>query len=198
MRKVCRIAGNCAAGQTKIARNLLTFITRPMPGGRGAILEPSHYMTRALRLLTLALCVLTLSRPAGADTLTASLTYPANGAVNANMSQPITWTTVANVQAYYLYVGTTAGAKDLVNTGAIQSTSYLASGLPGGQTLYARVWAKVGGVWRYTDSTFSAASSVPMTATITYPANGAVDANMSQPIAWTTVANVQAYYLYVG
>jgi len=130
--------------------------------------------------------------------LAPTLTYPANGAVNANMSQPITWTTVANAQAYYLYVGTTVGTKNLIDTGGLQTTSYQASGLPSGQTLYARVWAEVGGIWRYTDSTFTAAASAPLAPTLTYPANGAVNANMSQPITWTTVANAQAYYLYVG
>ena len=127
---------------------------------------------------------------------TATLTYPVNGAVNADLSQPIQWTSVANVQAYYLYVGTTPGAKDLVNTGETLQTSYQAVQLPAGQTVYARMWTKVGGVWRYTDSSFSAATVLK--ATLTYPVNGAVNADLSQPIRWTSVANVQAYYLYVG
>ena len=70
--------------------------------------------------------------------------YPTNGAVNADLSQPIQWTSVAHVQAYYLYVGTTRGAKDLVDTGEILQTSYLAAQLPAGQTVYARMWTKVG------------------------------------------------------
>ena len=48
----------------------------------------------------------------------------------------------------------TAGAKNLVDTGGLQSTSYLAVGLPANQTLYARIWAQVGGVWRFSDSEF--------------------------------------------
>ena len=59
-----------------------------------------------------------------------------------------------NVQAYYLYVGTTAGAKYLVNTGEMLQTAYRAT-LPGGQLVYARLWTKVNGVWRYTDSSFT-------------------------------------------
>jgi hypothetical protein len=131
-----------------------------------------------------------------APRLTAVITYPANGAINADVSLPVQWTAVANVQAYYLYVGTTPGAKNLVDTGEIQQTSYLAASLPAGQTLYARMWTKAAGVWRYTDSAFSAAPAV--TARITHPANGAVNADMSQPIQWTSVAGVQAYYLYLG
>jgi len=129
---------------------------------------------------------------------TSTLTYPGNGASNADLSQPIQWTNVPNVQAYYLYVGTTIGAKDLVNSGELHQTSYLAAGLPAGQTVYARIWTKVGGVWRYSDSTFSAAALISLSATITSPPNGAVNADLSQPIEWTSVSNVQAYYLYVG
>jgi hypothetical protein len=36
----------------------------------------------------------------------------------------MSWTTVADAQAYYLYVGYSPGAKDIVDTGEIQSTSY--------------------------------------------------------------------------
>src|SRR2546428_13661299 len=69
----------------------------------------------------------------------AVITYPANGASGANLTQPIQWTTIQSVQAYYLYVGTSLGAKDLVNTGEIQQTSYLPTNLPLNQTLYARI-----------------------------------------------------------
>jgi hypothetical protein len=32
------------------------------------------------------------------------------------------------------------------------------SSLPRGQAVYARLWTKVGGVWRYSDTTFSVPS----------------------------------------
>ena len=70
------------------------------------------------------------------------------------MTLPIQWTSVPSAQAYYLYVGSTVGAKDLVDSREIQQTSRLVS-LPGGQTVYARIWVKVGDAWRYTDSTFT-------------------------------------------
>src|SRR5437879_4801484 len=117
-------------------------------------------MTRTVWKLLLVLVVaVTLGQQSSvlAQSPTATLLYPTDGAVNADLSQPIQWTSVANVQAYYLYIGTTLGAKDLVNTGETLQTSYLVKQLPAGQTVYARMWAKVGGVWRYTDSSFSAA-----------------------------------------
>ena len=84
-----------------------------------------------------------------AATLTARLVSPSDGASAADLSQPIQWTTVPNAEAYYLYLGTTRGAKDLADSGAIAATSYLATHLPIDQTVFARVWSKVGGVWQY-------------------------------------------------
>ena len=49
-------------------------------------------------------------------------------------SQPIRWITIPNAEVYYLYVGSTRGAKDLVNSGEIHSTSFTAPALPGGRT----------------------------------------------------------------
>ena len=127
--------------------------------------------------------------------LTTSLVYPSAGSVNADIGLPIRWTPVPNAQAYYLYLGTTLGAKDLVDTGAIQQTSYSITNVPLYQRLYARIWVKINGVWRYTDSSFSGAV---YTAFMVSPANGALNADLGVPIKWTTVANAEAYYLYLG
>ena len=129
----------------------------------------------------------------------ATLTSPVNGATNVSLTLPIQWTTVPNAQAYYLYVGSTPGANDLVNTGEIQPTSYLATGVPGNQIAFARLWTKFGGVWRFSDSSFTtSAATAPVVATLTSPVNGATNVDMTLPMQWTTVLNVQAYYLYVG
>jgi hypothetical protein len=126
----------------------------------------------------------------------AHLVYPINGATSVDLTQPFSWTSVPNVQAYYLYVGTSAGAKDLVNTGELQQTSYrVPLTLPSGTTLYARLWTKVAGTWRSVDATFTAA---PTIARFTYPATGTTTVDSTMPLTWTTVATAQAYYLYVG
>jgi uncharacterized repeat protein (TIGR03803 family) len=131
--------------------------------------------------------------------LQARITSPVSGAIDADLTLPIQWTPVANAQAYYLYVGTTVGARDLVNTGEIQQTSYVARGVPGGQLVFARIWTKAGGVWRFNDSSFrTAAGNVLVAATLTSPLSGATGVDMTSPIQWTTVTNATAYYLYVG
>ena len=90
-------------------------------------------------------------------------------------------------------VGTTLGAKDLVSSGEIQG-NLVRDAEPAARPAYVRVWVKVAGVWRSTDSTFT----VPPLSYITYPTNGSTVADMSQPLRWTAVAGAQAYTLYVG
>ena len=107
-------------------------------------------------------------------TPTAHFITPTNGATNVNLAQAIQWTSVANAQAYYLYVGSSLGAKDLLNSGELSGTSYVAFNLPLGQLLYARLWTKVAGGWGYVDITFTASSAQVVTATVISPSNGAI------------------------
>ena len=51
-------------------------------------------------------------------------------------------------------MGTQPGAKDLVDTGEIHTTSYLVKNLPRGRRLYVSIWTKANGVWNGTSSTF--------------------------------------------
>jgi hypothetical protein len=85
----------------------------------------------------------------------ATITSPVDGVTNCNRAQPIQWGAIPNAQAYFLYVGTTVGSTNVVNTGEIAQTSFsAAASLPLNQQVYARLWTKVGGIWRYNDSTF--------------------------------------------
>src|SRR4051794_14561836 len=69
---------------------------------------------------------------AAADSRTASFTYPLNGASSVDTSKAFSWTSVSGAQAYYLYVGTSQGAQDLVDSAEAQSTSYQVPPLPAG------------------------------------------------------------------
>jgi hypothetical protein len=153
-------------------------------------------MKNLSRRLTALVFLLALTRAAEAQSLTASFTYPTPGATNVDLTLPVQWTAVANAQAYYLYLGSSFGAKDLANTGELQTTSYQATNIPTGVPIYARLATKVAGAWRSIDITFTVASV--NTLEFTYPAPGTLSADMSQPFQWTAVPNAQAYYLYVG
>ncbi len=128
----------------------------------------------------------------------AQLLYPANGATGVDVSQGAQWSAVANADAYYLYVGTGLGANDLTNSGEVATTSYPIKNVIPGQTVYARLWTRVAGVWVFSDSTFAAATIPQMVATLIDPPDGATQADLLQPVRWTAIANAHAYYLYVG
>jgi hypothetical protein len=123
----------------------------------------------------------------------AAVLYPIDGSTNANLSFPIQWTPVPDAQAYYLYVGTTVGAKNLVDSRETQETWYLGRNLPAGQTLYARLWTKINNSWLYTDSTFGSFVS-----NITHPLVGPGPADLFWPVSWFPVPSAQTYYLYLG
>jgi trimeric autotransporter adhesin len=91
----------------------------------------------------------------------ATMTYPTDGATNVDTTKPFTWGGASSgVQNYVLYVGTTKGSNNVVRSPILPSTqtSYSTGPLPSGQTLWARVGTKdPGGVWHYTDVSFTAA-----------------------------------------
>ena len=127
----------------------------------------------------------------------AVLTSPANGATKVASSCTFEWTGVASAQAYYLWVGTSPGAKDVVNSRGLpaSSTSYTVKNLPYGQTLYATIWTELAGHWWSSGSTFTTA---PQIAVLTSPADGATKVTSSCTFQWTGVAAAQAYYLWLG
>jgi hypothetical protein len=169
-----------------------------LPGGLAAPSVAGTYSVRAA--FTSADPNYTSGVGAGSITISpapvvATLTYPASGANNADLSLPLQWTTVFEAQAYYVYGGSTPGAKDLINTGEISQTSYLVANVPSGQTIYLRLWTKVAGIWGFTDSLFSAA---PIVASLVSPADGATGVDLSQPLQWTEVPKAQTYYVWGG
>jgi hypothetical protein len=129
--------------------------------------------------------------------LLSQVTYPRHGAANAYLPQPIQWTAVPSAELYRLWVGTAPGAHDLLDTGDVQETSAVADSLPSATWLYARLWTRAGGVWRYTDSSFSVR---PLVTRVSYPPDGATNADLRLPIQWMPLmaVDVRAYRLFLG
>jgi hypothetical protein len=153
----------------------------------------------AVVVLLLALAV-TVPGSARAQTPTAAtLIQPPAGAVAVDQSAPITWSRVANARAYYLYIGSTPGAKDLLDSGELHVTSFSlpdhAEPLPAGKTIYLTLWTDVGGTWAHDDSTFTAAPTAPV---FIYPVDGAVGVSTSQPFRWTPPPHARKHTLRIG
>src|SRR5581483_1155537 len=113
-------------------------------------------------------------------------------------TRPFQWNPVAGATGYYLYVGTSSGAEDLVNSGTTQSTTWNVPALPTGRTLYARIWVQTANGYNLaqtTDITFTAATRP---ATLTSPVNGQQNVAPTPLFQWTPMPSAAAYYLYVG
>lgn len=125
----------------------------------------------------------------------AALTTPADGAVNVDPGEDITWTPVPEVQAYSLKIGSAAGADDVFRSGETQATSLQVSVLQPSKTYYAAIWTKVGGGWRKSESSFQTGIGISH---FVSPRNGMQGVDPYAPLTWTSVPLADAYALHVG
>lgn len=121
------------------------------------------------------------------------LVYPYNTASDTSAYETFVWTGVTDAQAYHLYVGTAPGAGDIADTGETKATTFQVNGLQPGQTLYARVYTLLKGVWEVDSVTFTTSLS----ARFTKPMAGD-GSDLGQGIQWTTILGADSYYLRVG
>jgi len=125
----------------------------------------------------------------------AQMIYPADGATNVDVSQPFTWTFVADAQQYYLHVGTAPWMGDVFDSTAIASTSVM---IPSGRfhtgKYYLFVSTLKGGVWQSVQTSFVVGDH----SSVISPADSETDVDPLAPVTWTSYPGAQAYYLYVG
>jgi sugar lactone lactonase YvrE len=125
----------------------------------------------------------------------ATLALPTQGTALAATGQVFTWAPVTGATGYTLYLGTSAGGGNLLDAHTTNTTVTTGSLPINGETIYARLWTNFNGVWKYTDSTFTAAAP----ATLTSPTAGAtITAAAGQTFTWAPVSGVTGYTLYLG
>ena len=128
--------------------------------------------------------------------------YPSDGATDVPTSVNLRWSATQDATGYYLYIGTTPGTRDVVNTGVIPAPSYFADGLPASTTLYATFWARVDGTWvsggSSTSFTTSDTVSPTVLAQLLTPGDEFEAIPRSLMFTWNAVPEASAYYLYVG
>ena len=131
-----------------------------------------------------------------------NLTSPVSGSFNVPTDIDLTWQAVANADGYYLNIGTSPNATDIVNNANVVSTNhYQLNGLPYETTIYVTITpynsnvSATGCAHEYfTTGTFPA----PLCTTILTPANGATDVDVNTTITWNPVLNAIGYYLNAG
>ena len=160
-------------------------------------LRSSHGLPAALTALAVAVMGLVTGPAPAAAQDRATFVQPKDLAEEVELPIEFRWTPVENAQAYYLYVGTSEGSKDLVNSGEIPGTTFTVPYLPPRRTLHARISTKLqDGSWVSEDVKFKAAGKPA--AAFLHPVEGAVNLNLNEPYRWTEAVGAQAYTLTVG
>lgn len=134
---------------------------------------------------------------AGSPTL-AALTSPAPGSTLLGSSATFKWSAGAGPSAYWLYIGTTAGAANLYNSGGLSSTSVAVAGLPTkGATIYITLFSDINGSFQPVRYTLTEAGP-PAPAAMSSPSSGSVLSGASTTFSWTPGKLVTSYWLDIG
>ncbi len=115
---------------------------------------------------------------------------------------PVTfnWSPGSGVAAYQLLLGTTgAGSSNLFVSGVIKATSVAVPYIPAdAQTVYARLFSKINGVWSFLDYTYTE-SGTPAPAAMQSPTPGTALSGASVTFTWNSGVGVSGgYQLLVG
>jgi hypothetical protein len=128
--------------------------------------------------------------------LSATLTSPAPGSTFSGSSVTFTWEAGTGVTECYLLLGSNGvGTDNLYNSGYTMHRSVKVTGLPtNGETVYARLYSLMNGVWHHLDYTYTAESL----AALTSPPPGSTLAGSSVTFTWSGGAGITKYYLVLG
>ena len=109
-------------------------------------------------MLTAAALLISVGFPAVGQSVP-EMTSPTPGSTLAGSSVTFAWSANGiSVDRWWLYVGSTAGARDIVNSGSLTTTSYTATGLPTtGATIHVRLWFDTGS-WSFVDYQYQTGS----------------------------------------
>jgi pseudomonalisin len=130
----------------------------------------------------------------------ATITSPAPGTTLTAASTTFTWSAgPSGTTGYYLWIGTSPGALNLVNIGPLPGTSATVNLPTNGSTIYVRLWTVINGTtFVYNDYTYTAASAAAA-ATITSPAPGSTLTSASTTFTWSAgPSGTTGYYLWIG
>ena len=128
---------------------------------------------------------------------------PTPGTTLAGVSETFVYTANGTaVTEWWLYVGTTLGGKDLLDSGSLgTATSHEVTGLPTDSSpVHVRLWYKVAGTWFSRDFLYAAAPPVSGDdPEIVTPTPGTTLAGASETFVYTAnVTPVTEWWLYVG
>jgi glucose/arabinose dehydrogenase len=130
----------------------------------------------------------------------AVINSPADGSTLTGASQLFTWTSAPGATLYQVWVGNSPGAYDIgyFPASGTTGTSLMIEGLPtDGRALHVRLWSLIGGVYYFTDRTYTAATLQSAPASIYSPGNGSTLGGSEQLFQWNDVG-ASLYQVWVG
>ena len=133
-----------------------------------------------------------------ANAAKAAMITPIDGSTLPGRTVTFTWGGGSAVTSYHLWIGMTEGGRDLKNvTLGPSTTSYTAKNLPNsGETLYARLYSLINGVYQYNSYTYIAATQTK--AAIVTPIDGSTLPGSTVTFSWSGGSGVANYYLWIG
>lgn len=132
-------------------------------------------------------------------TVAAVLTGPVTNKALTGPAITFTWKdTSSETQIWWLEVGSSRGAKNYHDSGALQTLSRTVTGLPtDGREVFVRLWHNDGNGWDYMDANYI--SGPPGLPALSTPVPGASLSGEDVYFAWNSGGlNVSNWWLYVG
>lgn len=146
----------------------------------------------------------TASTGSGGGNTKAVMTTPTPSTTLGGSTVNFVWSAGTGATAYWLYAGSSVGAKNYHDSNVLGSgvLNRSVSGLPSsGGTVYVRLWTQLSGSWVYNDYTYTGYSSGGGSGTkavMSSPVNGASLPGATASFTWNPGTNAQAYWLYAG
>jgi pro-kumamolisin-like protein/Big-like domain-containing protein len=110
------------------------------------------------------------------------------------------WTAGSGATAYWIDIGSTAGAHDIYSSGNVGNVlTTTVSGLPTtGSTVYVTLYSLVSGTWISNAYTYTAYSLASAAGVMTTPTPGSMLTGSSVTFDWTAGSGASAYWIDVG
>jgi hypothetical protein len=128
------------------------------------------------------------------------MTTPAPGSTLTGSSVTFDWTSGSGASAYWIDVGSTAGAHDLYSSGNLGNVQTVTvNGLPtDGVPIYVTLYSLIGSTWVGNTYNYTALNATGGSAQITSPVNGSTLSGNTVTFVWSQDANATAYWVDVS
>lgn len=131
-----------------------------------------------------------------------SVSSPIANSTLSGSTQLFNWSANGtNVTQWWVYAGSSVGARDYYDSGSLgQATSTTVTGIAtDGNPVYVRLWYKENGIWKFVDSSYTAATIAVTLPEITSPAPGSTLSGTNQNFNWTANdISVSEWWVYAG